>query len=136
MIPSTNTLFGESVATITQPSRNYKMNFEKKTISGYVDELEAMKQVIFKILNTGRYQYRIYSWNYGILLVDLFGKATSYVCPELERRIAEALLQDNRIESVGNFTFDIVGKKTVCVEFLVKTIFGELKTEWEVNLDV
>lgn len=105
-------------------------------INGYHDQLEAMKQVIFKILNTERYQYNIYSWNYGVELKELFGKPLSYVCPEIERCIKEALLQDNRIESVENFIFELVDKKTVHVEFTVKTIFGELETDWEVNLNV
>lgn len=105
-------------------------------INGYHDQLEAMKQVIFKILNTERYQYNMYSWNYGIELKDLFGRSLGYVCPEIERRVKEALLQDDRIESVENFVFAFLDKKTIDVEFLVKTIFGELETDWEVNLNV
>lgn len=89
------------------------MNLDTGSIRGYTDGLDAMKQAIFKILQTERYQYIMYSWNYGIETLDLYGEPISYVCPELERRITEALLWDERIESVDNFEFDLkIRKKT------------------------
>ncbi len=92
MIPSTNNILSYDLEMETEPSVNYKMNIKQDIINGTVDELEAMKQVIYKILNTERYQYIIYSWNYGIELMDLFGMPVIYVIPELERRITEALI--------------------------------------------
>ena len=56
-----------------------------------------MKQAIYKILNTERYQYVMYSWNYGIETLDLYGEPVSWGCPELESRIREALMTDDRI---------------------------------------
>ena len=106
MIPSMNSILTTEIQVETQGSENYKMFFTEKFINGHVDELEAMHQVIYKILNTERYQYIIYSWDYGIETLDLFGEPISYVCPEIERRIIEALIQDDRIESVYNFEFD------------------------------
>lgn len=113
----------------TAPSLNYKMNIDDENIVNKCDELEAMKQVIYKILNTERYQYLIYSWDYGIELNDLFGEAVSYVVPELERRITEALLQDDRIESVTDFEFDTSKRGAVSCKFMVNTIFGEVESE-------
>lgn len=133
MIPTTNNILSTTLKTEVQPSKNYKMNVESDTISGTCDKLEAMKQVVYKILNTERYQYIIYSWNYGIELLDLYGEPTTYVCPELQRRITEALIQDDRINSVDNFEFDLTEKRTVKVTFTVHTIFGELNDEKVVN---
>ena len=133
MIPTTNTILNNELEVQEEPSKNYKMYFEQEVINGYRDELEAMKQVIFKILNTERYQYIIYSWNYGIELEDLFGEPVSYVCPELERRITEALVQDDRIESVDSFSFDTSEKKKVHVTFTVHTMFGDVNSEKVVN---
>ena len=93
-----------------------------------------MKQVIFKILNTERYQYIIYSWNYGIELIDLFGQSISYVCPELERRIIEALTYDERIKSVTDFTFDSPKQGVLHTTFTVHTIFGDVEAEKTVNI--
>ena len=133
MIPTTNTILNNELEVQEEPSKNYKMYFDEEVINGYRDELEAMKQVIFKILNTERYQYIIYSWNYGIELQDLFGEPVSYVCPELERRITEALVQDDRIESVDDFEFDCPFFRTVKASFTVHTIFGDVQTEKVVN---
>lgn len=133
MIPSTNNILSYDLEMETEPSVNYKMNIKQDIINRTVDELEAMKQVIYKILNTERYQYIIYSWNYGIELMDLFGMPVIYVIPELERRITEALIQDERIESVDDFEFDSSEKRTVKASFTVHTIFGDVQTEKVVN---
>ena len=133
MIPSTNNILSYDLEMETEPSVNYKMNIKQDIINGTVDEFEAMKQVIYKILNTERYQYIIYSWNYGIELMDLFGMPVIYVIPELERRITEALIQDERIESVDDFEFDSSEKRTVKASFTVHTIFGDVQTEKVVN---
>ena len=133
MIPSTNTILSTELEVETQPSKNYKMYLEQNIINGFCDELEAMQQVIYKILNTERYQHIIYSWNYGIELLDLYGEPVTYVCPELQRRITEALVQDDRIESVDNFEFDSSEKGTVKVTFTVHTIFGNVESEKVVN---
>ena len=109
------------------------MELENNLIRGYTDELEAMKQAIFKILNTERYQYVMYSWNYGIELLNLYGEPVSYVCPELERRITEALTWDDRIQSVDNFEFKISRKGEIHVTFTAHTIFGEIQSEKVVN---
>jgi hypothetical protein len=129
MIPSSNTILLTELEVETQSSKNYKMDFEKNIIIGFCDELEAMQQVIYKILNTERYQYIIYSWDYGVELIDLYGEPMTYVCPELERVITEALVQDDRIDSVDNFEFDVSEKRTVKVTFTVHTIFGNVESE-------
>lgn len=133
MIPSTNTILSTDLEVETQPSKNYKMYIEQNIINGFCDELEAMQQVIYKILNTERYEHIIYSWDYGIELLDLYGEPVTYVCPELERRITEALVQDDRIESVDNFEFDTSEKRTVKATFTVHTIFGSVESEKVVN---
>ena len=133
MLPSVNNLLTTELIVETEPSKNYRMKFEQNSISGYVDELEAMKQVVYKILNTERYEYEIYSWNYGIELKDLIGEPVSYVVSELERRISEALLQDDRIESVDSFEYDYSKKGVVLVTFQVHTLFGNFDEEKVVN---
>lgn len=133
MIPSTNTILSTDLEVETQPSKNHKMHLEQNIINGFCDELEAMRQVIYKILNTERYECIIYSWNYGIELLDLYSEPVTYVCPELQRRITEALVQDDRIESVDNFEFDTSEKRTVKATFTVHTIFGNVESEKVVN---
>jgi hypothetical protein len=132
MIPSTNGFLAQDFVIEEQPSKTYKMHLDESIILGYADKLDAMVQVIFSILNTERYQYVIYSWNYGIELVDLYGQPVSYVIPELKRRITEALTWDERIIGVDNFSFDVDKGKITC-NFTVHTIFGDIETEKVVN---
>lgn len=87
-----------------------------------------MKQTIYCILNTERFEHLIYSWNYGIELKNLIGESSTYVVPELQRVITEALLQDDRIEEVNNFNFEIIKDKLI-VTFNVITTVGEITIE-------
>lgn len=105
------------------PDLTYKLT--ETRVAGHVDGLEAYKQAVIKILNTERYEYLIYSWNYGIELKDLFGQPVPYVVPELQRRITEAIMQDDRTESVSNFKFDTSKFGVVAVTFTATSIYGE-----------
>lgn len=134
MIPGMNGLLDQDLEIIEQPTLTYGMDMGGDSVRGYVDGLEAMKQAIYKIIMTERYQYIMYGWNYGVELLDLFGEPVSYVCPELERRISEALLWDDRIESVTEFKFDFPAKGVVHVSFKVHTVFGDAQAEREVNI--
>lgn len=132
MIPKTVSL--EDFEMEEQPSYTHKMRLDDKRIIGYAENIEAVKQSAYKILGTERYQYVMYSWDYGLETLDLFGEPVSYVCPELERRITEALTCDDRIESVSNFEFDTLVKGIVKAAFTVHTVFGDTAMEKEVNI--
>ena len=133
MIPSTTAFLEQDFEIEEQPTHTHKMNLTSELVRGYADNQEAMKQAIYKILNTERYQYVMYSWNYGVELLDLYGEPVSYVCPELERRITEALTWDDRIKSVDNFEFNISKKGEILVTFTAHTVFGDVVAEKVVN---
>ncbi|MER0321523.1 DUF2634 domain-containing protein [Clostridioides difficile] len=139
MIPSDNVDYDiEDVSIINfnvrqEPSKTFKLNIEKSKIDGICDDVEALKQTIFLILNTERYQHLIYSWNYGVELNDLIGEPISFVIPELERRIKEALIQDDRVENVDNFEFQNVKCKVHC-KFTVYSKYGNIKAEKVVSV--
>lgn len=116
-----------------EASRTYGLKMEQNRLLGMVDELDAMKQAVYKILNTERYQYLIYSWDYGIELKDLIGQPIPYVLPEMEGRVRDALLKDDRITDVTNFLFEVAGN-TVRTGFTVHTVFGQINEEVEVEV--
>lgn len=134
MIPSTNSLLTTTLKEAAKPGLTYAMDLEKKIISGKVDGINAMPQAIYKIIATIRYKWIIYSWNYGIELIELIGKPKTYCCPVIENRITEALIQDDRIKSVNNFEFDVSKRGVVAVSFNVNTIFGTVDSETEVSI--
>jgi phage baseplate assembly protein W len=132
MIPNVDDLI-DDFEIEEQPSKTYKLNLEKFYVAGTVDGLSAIEQTIFKILNTERYESIIYSWDYGIELNDLFGEPIEYVYPELKRRITEALMQDERITGVDEFSFTKI-KNQVAVKFIVHATEGDIEAQKAVNI--
>ena len=134
MIPNINILLND-IKEIEYPTNTYKIentyNYER--INGYIDDLNAIVQSIYLILNTERYRFPIYSWDYGIELIDLIGKPMSYVMSEIPRRVKEALIQDNRISDVKDFTFE-VNKNKLHTTFTVVTVIGDIPTTLEVDI--
>lgn len=131
MIPNISGILNDTIQIQESPTRTFKLDANKGFVIGFVDAQEAMKQAIYMILNTERFDHLIYSWDYGVELGDLFGKPRSFVLPELKRKITEALTQDTRITSVEDFTFAI-SKQTVTAAFTVKTIYGAINAEMAV----
>lgn len=127
MIPTTE-LLNIPMEEVTYPSKTYKIDINNNKINGYTDEMDSLIQSIYLILNAERYEHIIYSWDYGIELLDLYGQPMSYVISELERRITEALMQDDRITEVKNFNFD-TSKKVIHITFDVVTDLGIIQGE-------
>lgn len=110
-------------------SETHRMNLTGDHIAGTIGGRAAMEQAIFKVLQTERYEHLIYSWDYGIETMDLYGEPMDYVESEIERRITEALTADSRILNVEEFEYADDKKGNLTVSFTVKTIFGDVKAE-------
>lgn len=140
MIPNAlNVTIGEDVEVQTAaeaPTRTFKIDFDAGRVGGFCDETEAMKQAIYKILQTERFEYLIYSWNYGIELNAVVGKSFQVFASEIKRVIREALLADSRITDVTDFEVAQIDKRISSVKFTAETIFGEIPIESEVNANV
>jgi len=121
----------------TEPSYTYAMKIpddetSESSFVGKVDDVEAKEQAIMKILNTERYEHEIYSWDYGIEIKDLFGMDILFVMSEIKTRIEDAILQDDRFESVDDFQVEQVGKKAIHCTFTVTTADGEeIQSEYD-----
>lgn len=133
MIPNTGDDLRQDFVFTTIPSRTLKLNHDYHLVNGTIDQIQAVEQAVFLILTTERYQWLIFSWNYGVELKNLIGKDPEYCVPEIERRIREALLQDDRITAVENFQFE-VNKKKVLTTFTVISIFGGFTSTLEVDI--
>ena len=134
MTPNTDDILLNNIEEVTeQTSKTFYLNIEKNTISNFCDGIEAMKQAIYCILNTERFEHLIYSWNFWIELMHLIVENIKFVIPELERVITEALLQDTRITEVNNFEFEI-NKNSITAKFKVITTVGEIESEKVVSI--
>lgn len=88
-----------------------------------------MRQAVDIILRNERFHWQIYSSNFGSELEDLVGEEYAYIISELPRRIEEALLVDDRILSVDNFTFSEPGSDSMVCTFDAATVFGTISEE-------
>ena len=133
MIPQVQDDIRQDFTFEALPSKTFKLNHNNLTVTGTIDQIQAVEQAVFLILNVERYQWLIFSWNYGVELHNLIGKDPEYCLPEIERRVREALLQDDRITAVQDFQFEI-NKKQVLATFTVVSIFGEINVEKVVEI--
>lgn len=116
----------------TQVYRTYRVDLERKRIGGFVDEKEAVVQAIWKILSTTRFAHLLYDDQYGC---DVFNKikdndlTTDYLESDVPVMVEDALLYDERITGVSDFSFKIIDYDSVHISFTVSTIYGELALE-------
>lgn len=123
-----------NLEVVNQPSLTYKLDFERKRISGKIDDEEAIMQLVMKILYTERYAYVIYSSQYGVELDRLIGKDYDFIVSDLERTITEALLADDRILSITNFVAEQTAIDRMSVTFTVNSVVGSVDINTEVMI--
>ena len=134
MLPEVETDFTDGYEVEEEPSHTWKLDIENGRIRGLADGEDAVRQAVYCILNTERYETLIYSWDYGVEFVDLIGSPLNYAMTELARRAEEALTQDDRIMGVSDFVFDTGQKGLVHMSFIIHTAYGEMFAEKEVEI--
>lgn len=117
-----------------QPTRTYKIDWDRKRVQGYTDGQEAMMQAVRKILQTDRFAYLIYSWSYGMEWNKIIGQDLPVVRARMLPLLKEALLADSRIKELTNFKLTAGSKRTVIVSVTVNTIFGPASQEVNVHV--
>ena len=130
--------YDNDVTVLSYPNRTFKMNTDVKRFSGKIDEENtesAIRQAVFCMLNTQRYNSEIFSTNYGFEFQDLIGQDVDYICAVLPSRIKEALTMDDRIEDVTDFDIS-VKNKSVFAKFTVVTADEDVEIDTEVNINV
>ena len=133
MLPKTGDILRADFTIRKQPSKTYRLKDVR--VIGNVEGIEAVKQSVFCILNTERFEHIVYSWNYGREFVDLYGGSMGVLESKIKKRIKEALIQDDRIRSVGAFSFTRY-KNQVIVTFTVSSDAGVFAVEKEVSVNV
>ena len=98
-------------------------------VVGWIDNKQALRQAIEKLLHTERYMYEIYTDEYGIELQALIGENFDLVESEIGRIIKEALLADDLIVSVENIQATKLDSTSLLITFSVESIFGTLAFE-------
>ena len=61
MLPTSNINIS-NIEIVKDPSLSYRLDIDKERVRKYVDNIESIKQAIYKILSTERYTYTAYDW--------------------------------------------------------------------------
>ena len=117
----------EDLVNESLPTNTFLINPEGDQIAGMNEDLEAMRQAVEIILTTKRFNYQIYTSNFGVELDDLIGEDPDYIESTLPERIRVAFSVDDRILMEKNYVFEINGDKML-VMFDVVTVFGTFGT--------
>lgn len=136
MIPA-NTLYDDTVMDVIEyikaPSGGWKLSADMTKCGAKTAGLDELKQCIYFMLGTEPNQFVVYNQDYGVALVDLIGQPMDFVMAELQLRITNSLLQDDRIYSVSDFEFNQSGR-SLEVSFTVSSDLGDTTIETEVTV--
>lgn len=121
----------EELDDYAQPSKTWRIDLEKGRIHSFIDDKEAIRQYIRKALMTSRNRYLIYDDFYGEEIRDLIGHNLTQQLMDVEipRLVREAIIYDDRIESVPNVIVTQYGSDGIHVAITVELTNGELLTE-------
>lgn len=124
----------QSVEYEIMPTKTYRVDKENGRIIGSIQDKDAVFQFIKKVLDTDKYAFEIYDWYYGNELNKLAGKEYDYIVTRIPKIINEALLVDDRIKNVRDFTFNKISIDSMVCSFYVDTIYGTIDYEVEVAI--
>ncbi|PCK20352.1 phage portal protein [Bacillus pumilus] len=122
----------EDEEDVVEPSTTYRIDFETGRLTNEkINGLDAIRQFVYMALRTERYSHAVYSHDVGCEMQEAVSDEEStdeYKEMEIPRLIEEALLVDERIESVQDFEITKEGA-TFKVVFDVVTDEGTLEIE-------
>lgn len=137
MIPESQDYFAQDENTQNfeiQPTKTYKLDLVNKRIIGNIDGREAVTQHIRKVLSTDKYAYEIYDWYYGNEILKLVGQSADYAVSRLPNIVREALLVDDRITDIADWTFEQTAIDTIVASCGVYTVYGKIDYQMEVKI--
>ena len=128
-------LIEELTEELPQPSE-YEIDLNTGKLTGrIVKDIEAIKMWIYLALNTPRYRYSIFTWNYGSDTDELIGKPYTKEATqsEIERMTEECILQCPYITEISNIETEFAGSK-LTIYLTVQTDYGEVEQEVSLNV--
>lgn len=121
------------VSVESMPSLTWYINKDTNRIQGTVDNYDAVAQAVQVILNVERFRWQIYSPYSGMQWRGLIGEDPGYVAAELQRRIRDALMMDDRVTGIKDFKYSIADD-VLTASLTVTTVYGDVQTTTEVNI--
>lgn len=109
--------------------KEYEIDYKTGQLTGRtVEGLEAIKVWIWLVLQTPRYRYYIYTWDYGNEFEDLIGQGYSeeYIEAEAQRMTEDCLLINENIQSITGFSVNMENEQ-LTISFTANTIYGTIQ---------
>lgn len=116
------------------PTKTYRIDWQNKRIIGTIDDREACMQFIRKLFSTDKYAFEIYDWYYGNEIYRLMGQPYDYVATRMPKVCKEALMVDDRIVDVRNFTCKRTSVDSITVSFIADTVYGLIQYDKEMPI--
>lgn len=121
------------VSVESMPSLTWYINKDTNRIQGTVDNYDTVVQAVQVILNVERFRWQIYSPYSGMQWRGLIGEDPGYVAAELQRRIRDALMMDDRVTGIKDFKYSIADD-VLTASLTVTTVYGDVQTTTEVTI--
>lgn len=125
--------FGEEISTEEEEYtiRDFEIDFTTMKMTGRIVEgLDAVEMWVQLALRTKRYEWLIFSWDYGEEYTDLLGYSYTqeYLESEVERMITECVTQHSYITGIQDLTVT-VEKDKLHITFTLLTDLGEVEID-------
>lgn len=115
--------------------RDFEIDWDTMKLTGnIVENIDAIVMWVHNALRTKRYEWLIYSWDFGEEYTELLGYSYTeeYLESEVERLITECLTEHPYISGIDNLEIQVIDGAKLHITFTLVTDFGEE----EVDLDV
>lgn len=111
--------------------RDWEIDFDTLTMTGKIVEgLDAIEMWVHLALRTHRYDWMIFSWDYGEEYTDLIGYSYSqeYLESEVERLITDCVTEHPYITGIQDLVVSVERDK-LHVNFTLLTDLGEVEID-------
>ena len=132
-LPKADIDLSQGVVFQDQPSLTWIADPVTHRLRGQGDNYEAVRQAVEIIVNVERFRWQIYTPNFGTDFDGLLGHDSGFVASEIQRRLTDAFLPDNRLLGLANFSYTVNGD-VLTASVTVNTVFGDVNTTLEVTI--
>ena len=111
--------------------RDFEIDWDTMTLTGEIVEgLDAIVMWVQNALRTKRYEWTIYSWDFGEEYTDLIGHSFSqeYLNNECNRLITECLEENPYIQGIEDLVVTLEGDH-LSIHFTLITDLGEVEID-------
>lgn len=115
--------------------RDFEIDWDTMKLTGKIVEgVDAIVMWVHNALRTKRYEWLIYSWDFGEEYTNLlsYSYTLDYLNSEVDRLISECLEEHPYISGIENLEVEVIGGDKLHIAFTLVTDFGEEEVELDV----